>query len=158
MTPPDRAVRILLDGEFAQLDPQVSPDARWLAYQSDETGRFEIYVRPYPDVQSGRWQVSSNGGTSPRFSPDGREIFYYDGAGLSAVAFPATSGRPTRGAPVRLFPIAVFGSRFGPDYEVSPDGRRFMFIVDGPNAEPPRAHLVFVEHWGEELRSRLGER
>jgi hypothetical protein len=151
-------VQILLDGEFAQLDPQVSPDGRWLAYQSDETGRFEIYVRPYPGVKSGRWQVSSSGGTSPRFSPDGREIFYYDGGGLVSVAFSAASGRPTRAAPVRLFPIAVFGGRLGPDYEVAPDGRRFLFIVEGQAAELPRTHLVYVQHWEEELRSRLGER
>jgi hypothetical protein len=158
VTPPDQTVRVLLDEEFARLDPQVSPDGRWLAYQSDETGRFEIYLRPYPDVKSGRWQVSSNGGTSPRFSPDGREILYYDGTGLASVAFSAVSGRPTRGAPVKLFPIAVFGGRFGPDYEVAPAGRRFMFIVEGQAAELPRAHVVYVRHWAEELRTRLGER
>jgi hypothetical protein len=79
-------------------------------------------------------------------------------AGLASVAFSAASGRPTRGAPVRLFPIAVFGGRFGTDYEVAPDGRRFMFIVEGQAAEVPRAHVVHVQHWAEELRSRLGER
>jgi Tol biopolymer transport system component len=68
VTPPETTVRILLDGDFAQLDPQVSPDGRWLAYQSDETGRFEVYVRPYPDIESGRWLISSAGGTATETS------------------------------------------------------------------------------------------
>jgi serine/threonine-protein kinase len=151
--PPDGTVRILLDGEYAQLDPQVSPDGRWLAYQSDETSRFEIYVRPYPDVQRGRWQVSSAGGTSPRWSTDGRELLYYDGTSLRSVPVARTEP-PSFGTPVRLFDIDVFGGRLGPDYEIGPDGR-FLFIVAGPPPAASTPRLVFVERWIEEARARL---
>jgi eukaryotic-like serine/threonine-protein kinase len=75
VTPPDRTIKVLLDGDFAQLDPNVAPDGKWMAYQSDESGRFEVYVRPYPAVDKGRWQISTDGGTSPRWNPDGRELF-----------------------------------------------------------------------------------
>jgi serine/threonine-protein kinase len=146
VTPPDPTVHVLLDGEFAQLDPQVSPDGRFLAYQSDETGRFEIYVRPYPDVTRGRWPVSTTGGTSPRWSLDGRELFYYDGTGLVSVAVTSAADALSMGRSARLFPVAVFGGRLGPDYEIGRDGR-FLFIVPGPPAQPRDAHLVFVQNW-----------
>lgn len=153
VTPPDQTIRLLLDGNFAQLDPQVSPDGRWMAYQSDETGRFEIYVRPYPAVETGRWQISTEGGTSPRWSPDGRELFYFDGGGLAAVRVTTTPAFAAA-TPARLFPIDPFGGRLGPDFEVSPDGRRFLFLLDRP-AGTSGTHLVLVQHWSEELRSRL---
>jgi serine/threonine-protein kinase len=154
VNPPDRTVHVLLDGDFAQLDPQVSPDGRWLAYQSDESGRFEVYVRPYPDVKAGRWPISTTGGTSPRWSHDGRELFYLDSAGLMAVRVEAGSAFSARGAQ-RLFPVKPFGGRLGGDYEVAPDSRRFLFLVDGPAAAPQPAHLVVVQHWAEDLRARL---
>jgi hypothetical protein len=145
---------VLLDGEFAQLDPQVSPDGRWLAYQSDESGRFEIYVRPYPDVLAGRRQVSAGGGTSPRWSRDGGELFFVDEAGLLTV--PISAGQPfTLARPRRLFSVKPFGGRLGADFEVAPDGQRFLFIMDGGAQAPDPTELVFVQHWSEELRSRL---
>lgn len=158
VTPPDRRIRVLLDGNFAQIDPQVSPDGRWLAYQSDESGRFEVYVRPYPDVQSGRWQVSTRGGTSPRWAPDGHELFFVAEDGLYAM--PVASGpsgfvpRPAK----RLFEVKPFGGRLGADFEVAPDGRRFLFILAGPPSTTTPAHLVYVQNWVRELRARLAER
>jgi serine/threonine-protein kinase len=153
-TPPDTRVRILLDGNFAQLDPQVSPDGRWLAYQSDETGRFEIYVRPFPDVDGGRWLISNAGGTSPRWSPDGRELFYFDGTALVGVPLGAgTSFSP--GQPARLFAVAPFGGRLGPDFEVSSDGQRFLFLLPVPDEQPRTTALVFVQNWVPALQSRL---
>jgi serine/threonine-protein kinase len=156
VTPPDRSIRVLLDGDFAQLDPQVSPDGRWLAYQSDESGRFEIYARPYPSVETGRVQISTAGGTSPRWSPDGREIFYLDPSGLMTVAVTRAQSLAA-GTPRRLFEVRPFGGRLGGDYEVAPDGRRFLFILDGPPAAGHPVHLVVVENWVEELKSRLAQ-
>jgi serine/threonine-protein kinase len=154
VTPPDRAVRVLLDGNFAQLDPQVSPNGKWLAYQSDESGRFEVYVRPYPNVDRGRWQISAGGGTSPRWSPDGRELLYLDPSGLMTV--PVTVGDNfSAGQPSRLFPVKPFGGRLGGDYEVSPNGRRFLFILDGPPAAVRPAQVIVVQNWIEELKERL---
>lgn len=142
----------LLDGRFAQLRPELSPDGRWLAYQSDETGRFEIYVRPYPDVQAGKWQVSQGGGTTPRWRGDGRELFFHDGTGIAAVAVtPAASASGTIrfGTPVRLFDSPAGLSRLGAEFDVSAAGTRFLVIVDGPQpAGPPSPRdLVLVQHW-----------
>ncbi len=156
VTPPDRTVRVLLDGDFAQFEPQLSPDGRWLAYQSSESGRIEVMVRPYPDVTGGRWQISTAGGSSPRWSPDGRELLFMDGTGLAAM--PVTPGATFMVARIRrLFEIAPYGTRLGADYEVSPDGRRFLFVLDQP--PPPRrpTHLVVVQHWGDDVRRRVAE-
>ena len=65
----------LLSTPFNELNSDLSPDGRWIAYQSDESGRFEVYVRPYPDVNGGRWQVSATGGTRPLWGRDGRELY-----------------------------------------------------------------------------------
>jgi serine/threonine-protein kinase len=126
-----------------------------MAYQSDESGRFEIYVRPFPDVQAGRWQVSNAGGTSPRWSPDGRELFYFDGQGISTVA--VRTGESFSFDPPRpLFRLEPFGGRLGPDYELSRDGRRFLFIKSAPEPPPERgAHLVLVQRWMEEVKTRI---
>ncbi|MDP1569195.1 MAG: protein kinase [Vicinamibacterales bacterium] len=154
VTPPDPTVRVLLDGDFAQLDPHVSPDGRWLAYQSDESGQFEVYVRPYPDVEAGRWQVSVGGGTSPRWRADGRELFHYDGARI--VATPILPGSTFRaGRSTTLVEPRGLGGRLGLAYAASPDGRRFLVIRDVPSAAPAPAELVFVLHWQEDVRTRL---
>jgi serine/threonine-protein kinase len=154
VTPPDTNVEILLDGDFAQLDPHVSPDGRWMAYQSDETGRFEIYVRPYPDVDAGRWLVSTSGGTSPRWSPDGRELFYYDGTSLVHVPVTAATGF-VPGRPAPLFAVKPFGGRLGPDYEAASDGQRFLFLLPGPVTPETSTGLIVVQNWTEELRQRI---
>ncbi len=147
-----RTMTRLLDGDFAQLRPQVSPDGRWLAYQSDESGRFETYVRPYPAVGGTRWQISSAGGTSPRWSHTGAELFYYDGKGLMAV--PVRSG-PSFGPPVRLFDYAPFSGRMGPDYDVADGATRFLMIRNTSETPSTRAQLVVVQNWMNEVRQKL---
>jgi len=82
-------VEPVLTGPAAELRPALSPDGRWLAYQSDESGRFEIYVRPFPDVQRAKVQVSAEGGTSPVWRADGRELFFASAGSLIAVDVPA---------------------------------------------------------------------
>jgi eukaryotic-like serine/threonine-protein kinase len=156
VTPPDTTVEILLDGDFAQLDPHVSPDGRWMAYQSDETGRFEVYVRPYPELQAGRWLVSTGGGTSPRWSPDGRELFYFDGESLVRVPVSGTTTL-VPGSPTLLFAVRPFGGRLGPDYEVASDGQRFLFLLPGPSAPQTSTGLIVVQNWIEELRQRIAQ-
>jgi eukaryotic-like serine/threonine-protein kinase len=145
----------LLAGDFAQLRPQLSPDGRWLAYQSDESGRFEVYVRPYDAIDAHRWQVSVEGGTSPVWSHDGRELFYYHEGALMRVAV-ARGTTFSAGSPAALFRIPQYGERLGPTYGVSPDGRRFLVIRDDPAAREgeARGQLMLVQHWLEEL-SRL---
>src|SRR5262249_57048044 len=94
-----RRVESLVHSPGQDGNAEVSPDARWLAYDSDESGQFEVYVRPYPDTDRARWQVSVRGGKEPVWSRDGRELFYRDFAGalLSVPVTPSaafTAGRP----------------------------------------------------------------
>ena len=72
----DPTVEWLLKTEANEDDAEISPDGRWLAYDSDESGESEVYVRPFPNVGEGRWQVSTNGGRNPVWGPNGQEIFY----------------------------------------------------------------------------------
>ena len=100
-------VSVILDGPFAEARPALSPDGRWLAYQSDESGHYEIYVRPFPAVERARVQVSTGGGSSARWSADGREIFYFDGSNL--VAVPVSGGASfTAGRATPLFDASRF--------------------------------------------------
>jgi dipeptidyl aminopeptidase/acylaminoacyl peptidase len=156
VTPPDRTVRVLLDGDRAQFEAQLSPDGRWLAYQSDESGRMEVLVRPYPDLQSARWQVSTAGGGSPRWSRDGRELFFLDGDGLAVMPV-HTAGGFAVAAARRLFEVAPYGTRFGADYDVSPDGRQFLFLLAQPGQARRAGHLVVVQGWAAEVARRLAE-
>jgi Tol biopolymer transport system component len=75
----DRKFKPLLNEKYQEAQPQISPDGRWMVYTSDESGQNQIYVRPFPEVNSGRWQISTSGGDSPLWSSDGREIFYRNG-------------------------------------------------------------------------------
>ena len=148
-------LRRVLDGRFAQLRPQISPDGRWLAYQSDESGHFEIYVRPWPDVNAGRWQVSTGGGTTPRWARSGRELFFFDGRGIAATpVHPAPTFQV--GRPIRLFEISPFGSRLGPDFDVTPDGTRFLMIRAAADTPSSRVRLVIVQNWIRELLEKTG--
>ncbi len=134
----------------------LSPDGRWMAYQSDETGASQIYVRPFPAVDGGRWQISSVGGDEPLWSRDGRELFYRGGSGEMMAVRVTTAPTFSAEAPRALFPASEYArSASYRGYDVSPDGRRFLMlrpIVDSVEAAPNR--VVVVDNWYEELRSR----
>jgi serine/threonine-protein kinase len=85
-----------------ELEPQISADGRWIAYVSDESGRNEIYVRPFPRVEGGRWQVSTRGGLFPRWHPKGGELFYLEEGSLMAIEI-AGEGAFRSGVPARVF-------------------------------------------------------
>ena len=143
----------LLASEFDELNGDISPDGRWLAYQSNESGRFEIYVKPFPDVDSGRWTISTSGGREPLWSPDGKELFYRtpENRGIMAVAM---SGAPDEaGNPELLFAGDYLG-RTGRSWDIHPDGRRFLMIkpVGSTTADDsPRNDVILVQNWLEEL-------
>jgi serine/threonine-protein kinase len=155
VTPPDRTVRVLLDGDFAQVDAQVSQDGRWLVYQSNESGRPEIYVRPYPDIAETRWQVSLGGGTSPRWSRDGRRLFFLGASGVMSVTISPTSRAFTHDSP-RLLVQRQTSARVGLDFDVSSDGQRFLFVTES-SADRKPAHFVLIQQWAAELRERLAQ-
>jgi eukaryotic-like serine/threonine-protein kinase len=145
------AVDPVLAERFAEVHPAISPDGKWLAYQSDESGRFEVYIRPYPEVTRGRWQVSPNGGTSPAWRRDGREIVFAAGSVLTAVDF-AGSGSPRLGPPHRLFTAVSSGERLGPQFDVSPDGQRVLLLSPAPtNPVADRPEVRVVQGWGAAL-------
>jgi dipeptidyl aminopeptidase/acylaminoacyl peptidase len=123
---------------FTERDAQFSPDVRWVAYQSDESGRNEIYAQPFPGP-GGKWQVSNAGGTQPRWRRDGKEIFYLSPDGrLMSAAVETAPGSPTFKAspPVELFATSVLGISVPnrQQYAVSADGQRFLLNVPAENA------------------------
>jgi eukaryotic-like serine/threonine-protein kinase len=143
---------LLISTPFNEVWAEVSPDGRYLAYQSDELGRVEIYVRPFPDVGRGRWQVSRDGGTRAVWARNGRELFYMDGS-TTLIAVPVqTSGSTfSAGTPAKVFDAKYVQHNPARHYDVSGDGQRFLMLKDSVTP----AGLVVVEHWFEELKARV---
>jgi serine/threonine-protein kinase len=135
----------------------ISPDGRWMAYGTDETGEYEIYVRPFPNVDDGKWQISNGGGTEPRWSASGSELFFLSGSTMYAV--PVSSDDDTFAADT---PVALFSGSYWdfvatqPNYDVASDGQRFLMMAAAGAPEGERAsqqtRLTTVENWFEELR------
>ena len=129
-----------------------SPDGRFVAYCSDESGRFEVYVRPFPEG-AGKWQVSTNGGTQPRWSRDGKELFYVEGSILMAVPL-KTAPSFSVSTPARLFEDARLNGLLHPNYDVSKEGQRFLLAeIVGDQADSPRS-IHIVQNWFTEFRDR----
>jgi len=145
----------LVETPSEEWNGEVSPDGRFLAYQSEESGQTEVYVRPYPRVADARWQVSSGGGMAPVWTRNGRELIYLDGAHhLTAVAVDTTESAVRTAMPATL--VTTTYATPGPwrGYDVSADGQRFLVMKDGAgrlqDASPPG--FVVVQNWFEELR------
>jgi len=163
----ERRPQPLLQTPYDELNAEPSPNGRWLAYESNESGRYEIYVRPFPNATAGKWPVSTSGGTRPLWARNGQELFYESMGALMRV--PVTTGSTfAAGTPTKLFDAPYF---FGPvvvgrgrTYDVSPDGKQFLMIKEGGIADsrpgamarqaesPPSARMVLVQHWFEELK------
>ena len=155
----------LLATAVVETMPGVSPDGRWIAYQSNESGRWAVYVRPFPNVDDGKWQVSQGVGFSPAWSPDGRELFYVaagpNGRAMMAVGYAGDpTFTPSRQERLFALPSGVeIGGAFR-QWDVAPDGQRFLVIKAEENApgDDPRqgpAELVYVGNWFTELVERV---
>jgi serine/threonine-protein kinase len=135
----------------------VSPNGRYFAYQSYESGRSEIYVRPFPVAASGRWQVSTGGGTAPVWAPDGRELFYLDHT-RTLMALPVdTSSTFRSGTPRKVLDAGyAVPANFGV-YDVSPTGEQFLMLKETGAANPDATptSVVVVINWLSELASKL---
>jgi eukaryotic-like serine/threonine-protein kinase len=132
---------------------ELSPDSRWLAYVSNESGPFEIYLRRFPDLDR-QWQVSEGGGTQLRWSASGREIYYRNGTALMAARFDGSRPEPTMGKPLALFRDEYnlgLGNTIA-NYDVTPDGRFLML-----RREAQGGHLRIVLNWTEELKQTLAK-
>ncbi len=137
-----------VQSQFEKLQPRFSPDGRWIAYQSDETGRFEIYVAPFPGP-GGRRQLSVSGGIRPRWRGDGRELFFLGSDNrLMAVDIRTSGARLEPGAPQALFQTRAKVARSV--YDVAPDGSKFVIATTLPeqNATP----VTLVTNWSAELK------
>jgi serine/threonine-protein kinase len=141
----------LLAGAYDERDAEISPDGQWIAYSADQTGQLEIYVRPFPNVGDGRWQISDGGGTEPAWGPDGSELYFRNGLGFFAVEIRSEGSSLSKGTPEEMF-AGLYRNDLGstPNYDVSRDGQRFV-IIDESEQRSRRSVLVVVENWFEEL-------
>jgi Tol biopolymer transport system component len=139
---------------FTEGTPRFSPDGRWLSYISGESGRFEIYVQPYPGP-GGKWQISTEGGTEPVWNPNGRELFYRSGDKMMAVDV-ATKPSFSAGKPRMLFQ-GQYAPTVGtaPNYDVSSDGQRFLMVQSSEQAGAAPTQINVVLNWFEELKRRV---
>jgi Tol biopolymer transport system component len=147
-----------VNSEFDEQQPQVSPDGRWLAYMSDVTGRFEVYVRPLTaDARVGEaTRVSISGGIQPGWGRNGRELFYINASRGTSVAemmvVPVQADGTTfeSGAAVSLFKVPMAPTQLiGRDYDVSPDGQRFLV---GTLVAAPATPVTIVINWPASLK------
>jgi len=141
-----------LSTPFNESEPAFSPDGRWLAYQSNETGRFEVYVRSFPGP-GGRWQVSTAGGEMPTWSPTGKELLFRVDQQVMVVEYSAAQqgsfnvSAPRRWSETRLTDL---GSNVR-NFDVHPDGRRVLAVIS-PQGEAARPEMVYMSNFFEELR------
>jgi eukaryotic-like serine/threonine-protein kinase len=147
-------VRPVVVSEYAEYDPALSPNGRWLAYVSDRTGGPEIWVQGYPDGVPVR--VSRSGGFEPLWSHDGRELFYSQGNAIMAVRV-ETNDAFSFAAPVQLFMgrYFQFPGLEARTYDVARDGRFLMILPGNENAAAAPASIVVVENFTEELKERV---
>ena len=133
--------------------PVFSPDGRWLAYESDESGRVEVYVRPFPGPGS-KWQISTDGGTEAVWARSGRELFYRNGDKMMAAAVeikPGFSAAKPRLLFEGHYETSIY--TFHPNYDVTPDGQRFLMIRGTEQKSATQINVVL--NWSDELKQRV---
>jgi DNA-binding winged helix-turn-helix (wHTH) protein len=152
----EKRLDTLLEGPGVARNPAIASSGRFVAYNSDESGRPEVYVRPFPDIATRRWQVSAEGGAFPVWTRRGRELVYVDGEGriMAAAVRPHGFDESDFSRPEPLF---TFGEGMGQGldrrFDVTSDGKRFVFlVVAGAAASEPTAELVLIQNWVQELK------
>ncbi|MEO6436731.1 MAG: protein kinase [Tepidisphaeraceae bacterium] len=149
----------LLAESFDEQGATLSPNDRWLAYTSDESGQNEIYVRPFPNTTDGRWQISTRGGAAARWSRNGSELFFQSATGDFMVAQILPGSTFTAAEPRALFSLAssgLFGSEAVPFYDATPDGSQFLMArLSVVNQAPGAGQIVMVDNWHQELMAKM---
>jgi eukaryotic-like serine/threonine-protein kinase len=148
----ERQIQPLVQTSFNELNAEISPDGRWFAYESNESGQYEIYVRPFPDAAGGRWQISTGGGTKPLWARKDQELFYVAPTGALMAVRIAPGATFTAGTPTRLFEGRYYvgdAANVGRTYDVSPDGRRFL-MMKADTTTP--TNIIVVQNWDQELK------
>jgi serine/threonine-protein kinase len=143
----EREPQLFLQTEFNERYPTFSPDGRWLAYQSDESGRNEVYVRPFPKAEEGKWQISTEGGEGQVWARNGRELFYRTDSKIMAVDI-ETQPNFTPSKPRLLFEKPRLVDR--PDFDVTANGQRFLMVQAGEH-QAEANQITVVLNWFEEL-------
>jgi serine/threonine-protein kinase len=152
-------VELVANPAFDENAFQVSPDGRWMAYESDESGRREVYVRPFPEVGRGKWQASTIGGYAPLWARSGRELFFVDDRRRMTVVSFTPGPEPRFGERRLLFALPsdfyLGENDYYTPFDISPDGQRFLMARRLNQAVVDQAPLIVVDHWFTELRSRM---
>ena len=139
--------------------PMFCPDGRWLAYTSNESGSFQIYVRAFPDSSGGKWQISIRGGSYPVWSHNGRELFFRAADNRIMVAAYTVKGDSIVADQPRVWsekPLANFGILGTGSYDVAPDGKRVVALmpVESAEAQQSPSHVIVLENFFDELRRK----
>ena len=150
---------VFLQDSFDKRYPMFSPDGRWLAYTSNESGTYQVYVRAFPD-KGGKWQISNGGGAHPVWSHNGRELFFHSGDARIMVAAYTVKGdsivadQPRAWSEKRLADFGIVGTG---TYDVALDGKRVAALmpVEAPEAQQAQNHVVFLENFFDELRRKV---
>ncbi|MDX1493899.1 MAG: amidohydrolase family protein, partial [Longimicrobiales bacterium] len=156
----DSVPRPLMAAEYDEVDPNISPDGRWIVYGSNESGRYEIFVRPFPDVTAGRWQISTGGGFSPKWAHSGREIFFMDAEQRMVSVALETEPTFRAATPQVLFevPNDIIRVDISVPYDVGPDDQRFVMarvVSAGEGDDEGAPSEILVHNFFEELRARV---
>ena len=153
-----------LQTPFDERNAAISPDGRWMAYDSNESGQSQIYMRPFPNVADARYQISNGGGRTPAWAPDGHDLFFVNRTSIMTVTVQLTptfsAGNPTKlfDAPGILLDARFGGSGTNRTYDVSRDGQRFLMIKESARSSDgnaPPASMVVVQNWFEELKAKV---
>jgi serine/threonine-protein kinase len=152
-----RQTEPLLQTTFNESSGAISPDGRWLAYESNDSGPFQISVRPFPDVESGHWTISAKGGTRPTWARSGQELFYLDGNNAVTAVSVHTTPSFVADTPLKLFDGPYYSDLIARSYDVSLDGQRFLMIKNTASGVQPStpASIVVVVNWVEELKAKV---
>ena len=155
----DEEPRPFVGSRFTELYPEFSPDGRWIAYTSDETGRQEVYAQPFPGPGERR-QLSNNGGTQPAWARNGRELFYTEIEArtqrMRMMSVPFVAGSPLRaGVPHALFEGQFRDQANTRGYDVTADGQRFLMVKPVQRPPSPVTQMVMVQNWFEELKAKV---
>jgi Tol biopolymer transport system component len=153
----DRKPRTNPNSKFFEGSGEFSPDGKWVAYISDESGQIEVYIRPFvlsaaegAAAHSGKWQVSTGGGACPKWSPDGKELYFLDPEGdMMAAPIDLAGAALTPGTSAKLFhaPIVGGGQNFAlSQYDVAPDGR-FLINIELESAAPESSPIILIQNW-----------
>jgi len=148
-----RRVTPFLNSPGSETYPEFSPDGRWMAYVSDESGRWEVYVRPFPGP-GGKWQVSAEGGYQPLWSRNGKQLFYWSNDDQRVwVVDVRNDGGFSASKPRLLFKAPEFSLGIpARSWDISLDGQRFLMVKEEERKPQPVTEMILVMNWFEELK------